>query len=96
MTGPDTAANAMIAGSVLSFAGVVFTVWWSSNANERRDASVARRQADQDAKHDLEMCEITCDRLREERAALLADLAYHKGQLDAAHKMLAHPDRNTT
>ena len=80
-----------------------FSKWLDSSSADRRDATVARRQADLDAiaaqreadreaKHDLEMCEITCERLRERPSELLSERSYLRGLL-AAHNVPIPTDR---
>lgn len=79
---PDATLAVGIVAAASSVATLVLSKWLESRQTDRRDAAVARRQADQDAKHDLDLCEITCNRLQEERATLLAEISYLRGKVD--------------
>ena len=60
---PD-ATQAAIVGAIASLLTIGLSKRLDASSADRRDMATARREADRDAKHDLEMCEITCARLR--------------------------------
>ena len=79
---PD-AATATVVGAVLAAVAVLGSSWFNKVTQEsaarrasrdlgRRDAIAARREADKRKDYDLEMCEITCDRLQADVASLHA------------------------
>ena len=88
----ESSNNVVIAGSVLSVVGMLLTAWLTTRATERRDAAVDRRESDKVARHDLEMCEITCDRLERELSRSETHCALLKGVL-IAHNIPIPTDR---
>lgn len=108
MAGAPDAATTTIVGAACAAVAVVVSSWinkqtalatakQAADLQERRDVDMLRREADKEAKHDLEMCEITCDRLREDKSVLRgivaardADIAFYRGLL-VSHNIAIPP-----
>ena len=82
MAAPDATQAALVA-SASAVITVIVSGWINSTSSDRRDAANARREADKDAKHDLEMCQITCEKLKERNADLRSELSLYRGLLAA-------------
>ena len=91
---PDATVTVAIVAGCASLGTLVLSKWFDANASQRREATEERRLADRvaldaqheaerEAKHDLEMCQIVCERLRDERAVLLSDRAWLRALLAA-------------
>ena len=91
---PD-ATQAAIVGAIASLLTIGLSKWLDATSADRRDQANARREADREAKNDLALCEITCERLREKQGELLSERAYLRGLL-AAHDVTIPTDRRMT